>query len=261
MTNANFYLYQILEKYKGRDIQTHSFNISFLKADLKKWADACYIEIINSGSYAKGTAVSNSSDIDLLVSLKHDCNENSGGLKSCYDSLHKWLSESYSNVRKQNVSVRVKLSELEIDITPARKLAGNTNDHNWYVSKKNSVKKTNIKKHISDISLSGRTNEIKLLKIWREINGVDFPSIYLEYLLIKKILINKPKGIDSLSDNLSHVFYELAKLESNPLFQTLDDPANSNNRLSELLTEDEKIKIILKAEKTSNEKYWNNVYG
>lgn len=260
MTNANFYLYQILEKYKGRDIQIHSFNISFLKADLKKWAGTCYIEIVNSGSYAKSTAVSNSSDIDLLVSLKHNCNENSGGLKSCYDSLHKWLSESYSNVRKQNVSVRVKLGDLEIDITPARKLAGNTNDHNLYVSKKNSVKKTNIKKHISDISLSGRTNEIKLLKIWREINGVDFPSIYLEYLLIKKILINKPKNIDSLSDNLIHTFYELAKYDENSLFSVLDDPANSNNRLSDLLSVDEKVKIIECAQKTLNEKYWENIY-
>lgn len=261
MTNANFYLYQILDAYKGRDIQTHSATLAFIKEDLRRWAGTCFIEIVDSGSYAKGTAISNSSDIDLLISLKHDCNENFGGLKSCYKLLYDWLSKSYSNVRKQNVSVRVKFNNLEIDITPARKLAGNTNDHSLYVSKKDSVKKTSIKKHIGDISQSGRTNEIKLLKIWREINGVDFPSIYLEYLLIKKILINRPKSIDSLSDNLSHIFYELAKLESNPLFQTLDDPANSNNMLSELLTEDEKIKIILKAEKAANEKYWNHVYG
>lgn len=261
MTNASFYLYQVLEKYKGRDIQTHSFNISFLKEDLRKWAGTCYIEVVNSGSYAKGTAVSNSSDIDLLVSLKHDCNENSGGLRSCYDSLHKWLSGSYSNVRKQNVSVRVKLNDLEIDITPARKLAGNTNDHNLYVSKKNSVKKTNIKKHISDISQSGRTNEIKLLKIWREINGLDFPSIYLEYLLIKNVLIHKSKNIESLSDNLNYSFHELAKSNGNPLFSVLDDPANSNNRLSDLLGADEKVKIIACARKTASEKYWENVYG
>lgn len=261
MINPNFYLYQTLEHYKGRDIQTHSFNISFLKADLKKWAGTCYIEVINSGSYAKGTAISNSSDIDLLVSLKHDCNENSGGLKSCYDSLYEWLSKSYSNVRKQNVSVRVKLNTLEIDVTPARKLSGNTNDHSLYVSKKNSIKKTNIKKHISDISSSGRTNEIKLLKIWREINGINFPSIYLEYLLVNKILVNKSKKIENLSDNLCHVFHELGKNQENPLFSTLTDPANSNNKLSDLLNEDEKIEIILKAEKASNEKCWANIYG
>lgn len=261
MTNTSLYLYQILRSYKGRDIQTNSFNINFLKADLKKWAGTCYIEIINSGSYAKGTAISKSSDIDLLISLKHDCNENDGGLKYCYDSLYDWLSRSYSNVRKQNESVRVKLSDLEIDITPARKLAGNTNDHTLYVSKKNSVKKTNIKKHISDISQSGRTNEIKLLKIWREINGLDFPSIYLEYLLVTKVLIYKSKDIESLSDNLNHVFHELAKYDGNPLFSVIDDPANSNNRLSDLLNVDEKIKIIESARKASTEKYWENVYG
>ncbi len=261
MTNASFYLYQVLESYKGRDIQTHSFNINFLKEDLRKWADACYIEIINSGSYAKGTAIANSSDIDLMVSLKHDCNENDGGLKACYDSLYKWLSGSYSNVRRQNVSVRVKLGDLEIDVTPARKLSGNTNDHTLYVFKKNSVKKTNIKKHISDISQSGRTNEIKLLKIWREINALDFPSIYLEYLLITKILIYKSKDIENLSDNLNHAFHELAKYDGNPLFSVLDDPANSNNRLSDILSADEKVKIIERARKASSEKYWENVYG
>lgn len=261
MTNANFYLYQILDAYKGRDIQTHSVSLAFIKEDLKRWAGACFIEIIDSGSYAKGTAISNSSDIDLLISLKHDCNENSGGLKSCYKLLHDWLGKSYSNVRKQNVSVRIKCNNLEIDITPARKLAGNTNDHSLYVSKKDSVKKTNIKKHIGDISQSGRTNEIKLLKIWRELVGIDFPSIYLEYLLIKKILINRSKDIDNLSDNLSHVFYELAKRQDNPLFSVIDDPANSNNRLSDLLTEDEKIEIILEAQKAAKAQYWEEVYS
>ena len=260
MTSPNFYLYQILDAYKGRDIQTHSASLAFIKEDLRKWAGTCFIETINSGSYAKGTAISNSSDIDLLVSLKHDCNENSGGLKSCYESLYAWLNRSYSNVRKQNVSVRVKFNNLEIDITPARKQAGNTNDHTLYVSKKDSVKKTNIKKHIGDISQSGRTNEIKLLKIWRELAGIDFPSIYLEYLLIKKILINKSKNIDDLSDNLSHVFYELAKHQGNPLFSVVEDPANSNNRLSDLLSENEKIEIILGAQKAYQAKYWEDIY-
>lgn len=228
------YLNQILQKYNGRDIAGYSSALSQLQTTLKTWASSCYANLLYSGSRAKGTAISLASDVDYLVSLTSDCNENSGGLKSIYDSLYTELNSKYSSVSKQNVSVRINLNGLEVDITPARKQTGNTNDHWLYVSKFDTRKQTNIQKHINDISQSGRINEIKLLKIWRELNHLDFSSIYLEYLLVNNILFNKSKDENSLGDNVWHALNELAKTQGSPLFARIVDPANSANILSDL---------------------------
>lgn len=256
--DSNIYLQSILNKYAPRSLSNYAQKILTLKSDLKNWASPCFIEILNSGSRAKGTAISLASDVDYLISLKSDCNANSGGLKSIYDSLHTFLKEKYNPVRKQNVSFRIKIGNLEVDITPARKHSGNTNDHWLYVSKLDTLRQTNIKKHITDISSCGRLNEIKLLKIWRELNHLYFPSIYLEYLTIN-ILSGKSKDPTKLSDNFYFMLQELSKDISNPLNSRIVDPANSSNILSDLLSLIEKKTIISKAKKAIEQQYWDDI--
>ncbi|MDI9575626.1 MAG: hypothetical protein WBI87_05995 [Bacteroidales bacterium] len=179
-------------------------------------------------------------------------------MKSIYDSLHTFLKERYNPVRKQNVSFRIKIGNLEVDITPARKHSGNTNDHWLYVSKLDTLRQTNIQKHITDISSCGRLNEIKLLKIWRELNHLYFPSIYLEYLTIN-ILSGKSKDPTNLSDNFCFMLQELSKDTSNPLNSRIVDPANSSNILSDLLSLIEKKTIISKAKKAIGQQYWDYI--
>jgi len=259
MTEINMYLIQILQKYQPRDLSSHYKHIYILHEELKTWASSCYIEIINSGSRAKGTAISLGSDVDYLISLTSNCNDGNGGLRGIYESLYSKLTYSGYSVRKQNVSFRINLSGLEVDVTPARKYSGNTNDHSLYVSKKQTWQQTNVKRHIADISQSGRTNEIKILKIWRELNRLEFPSIYLEYLLINSILDGKSKDHDSLGDNFWYVLNELAKTQNNPLFIKIVDPANSSNILSDLLSDSEKNQIILKAQLATRQSNWNQI--
>jgi len=256
--DSNMYLQTILNKYAPRSLDSYTLNILLLKADLQKWASTCFISTLNSGSRAKGTSISIASDVDYLISLTSDCNANSGGLKSIYDGLHNHLKGKYNPVKKQNVSFRIKIGDLEVDITPARKQSGNTHDHWLYVSKLDTWKQTNIQKHINDISGCGRLNEIKLLKIWRELNSLDFPSIYLEYLTIS-VLLGKSKDASKLADNFIFLLRELAKDTNNPLYSRIVDPANSNNILSELLTVTEKKTIISTAKISAGQQYWANI--
>ena len=260
------YLDNILQKYSARN--SNNEDIVNLKSILREWAHECYIDILDSGSRAKNTAISISSDFDYVVSLTSNCNENSGGLKAIYDSLFSKLSGIYTNVFKQNVSVRIELdtgktiitsNKVSIDITPARKYSGNTNYHSLYVSKTGTWKVTNIQRHISDVSNSGRTNEIKLLKIWRELNKIDFPSIYLEYLVINNILLNRSKASHNMGDNFWHALRELAKDVGNPLFARITDPSNTNNILSESLTNAEKNLIIKQAKNSINHNDWRQI--
>lgn len=258
MTN-NEYLIQVLNKYKSKNLDDYLYRIQRLKSILEKWANTCFVEILESGSRAKGTAIHLASDVDFLVSLSSKCNENNGGLKKIYDSLYSKLQANYSNVRKQNVSFRILIDDLEVDVTPARKHSGNTNYHSLYVSKKDTWQQTNIQKHIVDVYNSERTNEIKLLKIWRELHNLDFPSIYMEYLIIDNILYNKSKNLDSLASNFLHILSELSKDSANPLTSRIVDPANSTNILSDLLSITEKNKIFNKAKESMLEADWRDI--
>lgn len=253
---GNQYLLWILENYKARDLSLYSPEISRLQAILRSWASSCLIEILNSGSRAKNTAIHLASDVDYLVSLVSSCNENAGWLKSIYDSLFQELQKHYPIVRKQNVSFGIKLRDLEVDIIPARKHSGNTSDHWLYVSKKETRQQTNIQRHINNISQSWRNNEIKLLKIWRKFHNLDFSSIYMEYLLINVILSWKPKSIDNLEWNFLHILSELARDTLNPLYTRIQDPANSSNILSDLLNQVEKNAIIRVAKVSISKWTW-----
>lgn len=252
MNRDDLYLIDVLNKYHPRNLSVFAHEINNLKSILRSWANTCYIDIFDAGSRAKGTAISMASDVDYVISLTNSCNRDSGGLNSIYQSLYDTLKLSYQEIRKQNVSVRIHLNQgfiqnnqLEIDVTPARKYTGNTNDHSIWISKRGTWQQTNIQKHINDVRNSGRENEIKLLKIWRELNQLDFPSIYLEYLVINHLLKYKPKGLDFLASNFIYLISELANTDTYPLWNlTVIDPANSNNVLSDLLTIEEKHKII-----------------
>lgn len=253
------YLLQILQKYQARDLSQQSQSIIRLKSTLQTWAGSCYLDTLDSGSRAKGTAISLASDVDYLVSLSNGCNQNNGGLEYTFNQLYQHLIDSgYQNVRKQNVSSRITLNSLEIDITPATKQPGNTNDHSIWLSKKNTWQKTNIQIHISDISRSGRTNEIKIVKIWRELNEIDFPSIYLEYLILD-MLQGRSTDIANLGSNAFYVLTELAKDYQNPLFTSIIDPANSGNTLSDLLDNTEKNKIVNVAKTASRQSDWSQI--
>lgn len=256
---ANEYLYSILNKYQPNSFEIYSSELDLLYDRIKKRAFECFIDVLFSWSCAKGTAIRLSSDVDFLVSLVHNCDENNWWLKGIYTSLYDTLKINYSNIRKQNVSIRVNTGNLEVDITPARKHLWNTNDHSIYLSKKDTRRQTNIQKHINDISNSGRTNEIKLLKIWRELNRLEFPSIYMEYLVIE-ILSGRSKNRDALENNFRYLLSELAKDTWNPLNYSIIDPANTNNVLSDLMDDQEKRSIIRQAKIDSNHSALSSVF-
>ena len=255
----NEYLYSILKKYQPNSFEIYSSELGLLYERIQHWASECLFDILISWSCAKRTAIRLSSDVDFLVSLIHNCNENNWWLKAIYLSLFSTLKEFYKDMRKQNVSIRVNTGNLEVDITPARKHLWNTNDHSIYLSKKDTRRQTNIQKHINDISNSGRTNEIKLLKIWRELNKLEFPSIYMEYLVIE-ILSGKSRGSGSLADNFMYVLSELAKDIWNPLNYRIIDPANTSNVLSDLMDDQEKNAIKAQAKRDYNKIYLSSIF-
>ena len=163
------------------------------------------------------------------------------------------LTQKGYDVKKQNVSFGILHDGLKVDIIPARKHEGHTNYHSIYVSKTNSWKITNIQLHIQLVKDSGRIDEIKLAKIWSKLHNLDFPSFYLELSVIEAL---KGRSKDQLDLNFQHV---LADLSTELISRRVVDPANSNNIISESLTDDEKRVISRNAEDGYRAPGWNGV--
>lgn len=250
---ADNYLARVASKYHiGSDIDslTQTFVIKPLINIIKEWAGEFLYDIYLSGSRAKGTAITLSSDLDLFISLRHDTNYS---LKEIYNSLAKYLTQCGLKPRKQNVSLGVQKSGTNVDLVPAKKRPGHTNYHSLYLNKRDSWTQTNVMEHINLVKNSGRITEIVLLKIWRKLHNLEFPSIYLELTVIEAL---KGKSKSKLSENF---LFLLKYLQDEFVQKTIIDPANSNNIISDDLYKYEKEAIRKKAIESLSQKYWEDI--
>jgi tRNA nucleotidyltransferase (CCA-adding enzyme) len=169
------YIISIISKYK---LSSAESSTAYEKAKrlyplIARWASPYLLRISPTGSYAKGTAIRGSTDIDLFISLSPQTPHT---LSEVYNSLSDWLKVQGYQVREQNVSIGLRLKNLKIDLVPAKKQPGLISDHSIYRRKADTWTKTNINKHIMFVKNSGRLNEIRAMKIWRNLHGLEFPS-------------------------------------------------------------------------------------
>ena len=218
---------------------------------IQRWADNQLREVTFSGSNAKGTAIRGRTDIDLFISLKSETNET---LKKIFSSLYNYMIRNgNSSTKKQHVSIHLVHSSIEVDLVPAKHFGGNTEDHWLYVNRPNRERtKTNVNKHINLVRSSNRINEIILTKIWRLNHKLDFPSFYMELVVIEAL---KSKRAE-LAENFWTV---LEYLSSSFVSARFIDPANLNNIISDDLTDTEKKYIAIQAKKSRSEKLWESI--
>lgn len=217
---------------------------------IQSWAGSYLLNVSFSGSYAKGTGIKGSTDVDLFISLDSGT---PGTLKDIYENLYSYLQEKELLPRRQNVSIGIKYNGISMDLVPVRKQSGNTNYHSLFRYKAQSWTQTNIQQHINMISQSGRLDEIRAIKIWRNLHRLDFPSFYLE-LTVLEALDNRRKN--QLSAN---VFAVLQYLRDTFINARVVDPSNSNNIISEDLTHAEKNIITNTARNSCSQTNWGNI--
>jgi len=251
--NANTYLLSIIKKYSIPE-EERSRILSSVKASLyreiRKWNNQYIIEIIPSGSFSKGTVIRGSAvDIDLLISLK---NKTPFTLKEAYESLYDYLCYSY-NPRKQNVSIRIIFNGIKVDLVPAQKQPTGLYPHSIYVSKFDTWTMTNIHKHINIIKNSPRKQIIILLKIWCHLHELDFPSFLLELTVLEALKRRPYFGIDK--NFLTVLKYIIEQFS----FVKIYDPANTNNIVSDTITNNQKLQIIQMAKSSYESDCWEKI--
>ena len=177
-----------------------------------------YLESVKlAGSHAKGTDLRDS-DVDLFLSYSPNT---PGPLCAIQTSL---ADHFHGQVR--NVSVRITYKGLTVDLVPARR---SSTSHILWQARFNTWLKTDIAKQIRYVRDSGLIDEILALKIWRRRHALRFPSFLMELATIHA----RPKDFRALLHFLA---------TDSPTTRLLD-PANSNNVVSDLLTEVEKLRI------------------
>lgn len=136
---------------------------------------------------------------------------------------------------------------------PAGAAAPQASPHTLYCRKKDGWVQTNVAEHIRIVRASGRTREIRALKIWRERQRLQLSSFYLELTVIASLkahFSNGPRSAASgegLAGNVRRVLHYLA---DDFIRARVTDPANSSNVVSDDYGAEEKRVIATAARKT-----------
>lgn len=221
---------------------------------LQQWGGQYLMAVSPSGSFAKGTANKSGTDIDLFVSVAPGTPNT---LKEIYGTLFNKMEQAGGQPKRQNVSINIKVTvsgvTYSVDLVPARRQDWNDFDHSLYRRRADTWTKTNVDTHIRHVSTSFRTQEMRVLKLWRNQQKLEFTSFYLEMTVIEALA---GANYNSLADNVWKVFgYLNTKFENARVL----DPANTNNILSDDLTLDEKRKIKAAAARALAASDWNQI--
>lgn len=250
-TDKSKHLDCVLESHKMSNVQDLLNKYLKKRDEVKNALDLKYLtqkatSAINSGSYAKHTAINTKFDIDIcLPFLRSSFNT----LEEMADDVYNYFNIEYDDdelikKRKQRVSIGLTFQmdgeQIDMDVVPAREINkdvySTTHDLKLYVRKKNGIAatstKTNIKTHIDLIK--GKKVErdiIRLLKIWKNSNNRDYKSFMMELLTIRAFDPNNDIPV-GLWDKLKFV---IEFIRDNIETIQLEDPANSNNIVSDTI--------------------------
>jgi hypothetical protein len=201
---------------------------------LQRWAGNRLVSVHPSGSFMKGTANLSGTDIDLFVSLSDQTGET---LKEIYGKLFDFMKANGYFPTRQNVSINLRVNGYSVDLVPAKRQNSYGDDHSLYKRRADTWTKTNVVSHINHVAASGRQNEIRILKLWRDQKRLDFPSFFLELVVIEALPWH-------LAGTLSNkVWRALEYIKANIATTRIVDPANTNNIISADLSAAEKQKL------------------
>jgi hypothetical protein len=214
------------------------------------WGNGNLRAVHPSGSFAKGTGNNIGTDIDLFISVAHNVQETHAEIR---DKLFQALINAGYAPRHQNVSVGLKVLGYDVDLVPGKHHPASVEDHGLFIRRKNTWTKTNVQTHINLVRSWGCTEEIRVLKLWRHRNRLDFPSFYLE--LTTMVALNGRQQGD-LAANVWHV---LKYLSTDFLQATVFDPANGQNEISADITNAEKRAISTAAASSLTKGTWGEI--
>ncbi len=240
---------------------------------------------IDSGSYAKNTAIDTKFDIDCCMPfLKKEPNTEQNGfekLENMYEAVYDYFNNEYEDddlkeVRKQRVSIgllfEIDGEEFSMDVVPGRERPnnGDYNENNTDLSlhikekskkeeEKDSTKvKTNIKKHVELLQGESRKHERKvarLLKVWKTERKKQKGGKLIKSFMME---LYTKESFDENKDSIPFGLWEKVKMVMNHIIDNIEssdlvDPANSSNIVSDAMSDTAKSTTKSDMKKTIKE--------
>lgn len=202
-----------------------------------------------AGSVSKGTAVSDSYDLDIVMYFP---SSDTRTLKEIYQEVHNKLASRYtidpktSALRITGISSERNNSDYHIDVVPGRFIPGTQDVFLHMNSAERERMQTNLKTHIDYITRSGCQEIIKLVKLWKVRNDVVFKTFILELFVI-----NALQGSHDKSD-LENGFKKVMEAFVNNVHVELVDPANSANIVSRTISDFGRQNMVARAQEALN---------
>jgi hypothetical protein len=247
------YLAKVLETHKMKHIDELVGKYKDKRDEIQKELQSNYLKNmyapINSGSFAKHTAINIKFDLDIVVPFKRNSFDT---LEEMFNSTYDFLYEKYKDtatVRKQKVSIGLEFYPdsdgdiINLDIVPGREFKQDQylddNKLNLYIYsqygtlEEKTYIQTNIQAQIDHIKAKENERKIiRLLKIWKNHNRESYKSFLLELLTIKAFEKENING--NLWEKLKGVMEYISNNVTNEHFN-LKDPGNSGNNVIDTL--------------------------
>ena len=251
MLTVDQYAASIVEKYR---VVPDAASASHRAADevisiLKQWGQQHVLGLTLSGAYAKNTAITLCSDVDILMTLSPVPGME---MKTIFWNLFKYLSDRDLHPHTRDVSIRLRCCGLNVDVIPACR-DHETSGNLLFNKRSGQAVSTDIARHIHLVANSGRQQEICALKIWRDRMSLDFPSLYLEFSVLHALAAER---FGQLADNVLSVLRYLShRFEP----AVVPDPANADNVLSNDLSAADKKAIAGAARDCLYDENWKKM--
>ena len=216
---------------------------------VRAWAGKHLLDLQPTGGFEKGMANASGISIDFLASISPDATFTP---REIYESLYHALERMGLKPKARNVSISIGLGEITVDIVPARRDNAHTEEHWLHSSLRGKAFVTDPGKHVLEAIKANRRDEVRVIKLWRDKNGLTFPSFYLELAVAAAL---RGKGRD-LADNVWTVF---AYLENHFVARSVLDPANAHNVVSDDIDIREKARIRTVAKVTRAARSWQDI--
>lgn len=277
--NADNYLHNVLSENNIRGNRTLNAIAVKKRDQIKNFLSNEFNEMlvgnpVNWGSTARGTAVGDNFDFDIIVPFS---GSSFTSLEEMYDAVYEALYRKFdganTKVRKQKRSLGVTFYvnglELHFDVVPGREINDYRTDKelNLFVRPDNfwtntSRMKTNLDAHRSmTVNRPEERKVVKLLKLYRDRNALSAKSTVIQ-LIVMRAFDHQPPAY-SLANNL---VYAMEYIAENLATLRLLDPANSGNVVSESMSSYDRNRLANRLNRdinriANNERYLKEIFG
>lgn len=208
------------------------------------------IQVTLGGGYEKGLANRSGISADYVIWFHTRSGKR---IAELYTQLFDGIARLGLAPIRRDVSIGLDIGGAVIDLLPAKKLSMMSEIHELYSTRRGRPLTTNLGQHVLNAQAAAWQHEIRILKLWRDQNALDFPSFYLELATVAAL---RRRPVGALAEN---VWVVLGFIERLLLPRAMLDPANAANIVSDEMTSPQKRAVAAAAAEARTGRPWSEI--